>query len=145
MTDVTKDWAGGEPLRETGDPTAPAPMTTDLTPDSGDRTPPAATAAGESRSFKDTRKSSPKPPGDTAPNRTGGTSYAGVQAVTEDETLLRASLETIRAKAEELRGQARGWAEVSRAQALQAIDERPVTAVATAFGVGLVVGALLSR
>lgn len=140
MTDVTKDWSGGEPLRQTGDPTTPAPRTTDLEPDTGDRTPPAATAPAETRSFGDGEKAIPK--SRPAPRTAKA---PPPESTSDEETLLRASLETIRVKAEDLRGQARDWAQIRREQALQVIDERPITAIAAAFGAGLVLGALLSR
>lgn len=140
MTDVTKDWTGGAPSRQTDDPTASAPRTTNLALDSGDRTPPAAALAAETRSFGEDAEgaanSRPAPKATKAPSPDG---------ISDDESLLRASLETIRVKAEDLRGQARGWAEIRREQALQVIDERPLTAIAAAFGAGLVLGALLSR
>lgn len=140
MTDVTKDWADGAPLRQTGDLTTPAERTTELMPDTGDRTPPAATAAAETRSFGEDAKGAPKsrpaPKAAKAPPP---------ETISDEESLLRASLETIRVKAEDLRGQAREWAEIRREQALQVIDERPITAIAAAFGAGLVLGALLSR
>lgn len=140
MTDVTKDWAGGAPLRQTDDPTTPAASTSGLTPDTGGRTPPAAAAAAETRSFGDDGKDAPK--SRPAPRNA---KTVPPEAISDEESLLRASLETIRVKAEDLRGQARDWAQIRREQALQAIDERPITAIAAAFGAGLVLGALLSR
>jgi ElaB/YqjD/DUF883 family membrane-anchored ribosome-binding protein len=132
MTDVTKDWTGSDALRESADPAVPASPSTELIPDQGEHTPPAATASAEARTFDESAK-----PAQHASSDAGG-EEAG-------EPLLRATLETIRVKAEALRGQATDWAQVRQKQARDVIDERPVTAVAAAFGVGLLLGALLSR
>lgn len=140
MTDATNTWTGGDAARQEDDPTKPAPRTNTLVADGGERTPPAAVAAsGSERRTFDEKAEAPQSAKREAIPPSPGLSN------TEQESLLRASLETIRVKAEELRGQAKDWAQISGEQARQAIDERPITAVAAAFGAGLVVGALLSR
>jgi ElaB/YqjD/DUF883 family membrane-anchored ribosome-binding protein len=63
----------------------------------------------------------------------------------EAESRLRVTLETIRTKAEDLRVQTRDWTQGRSEQARGVIDERPMTAVAAAFGAGIVLGLILSR
>lgn len=130
MSDVTNDWATGKrPAELNADPTQPAPAGDRLLPDTGEGTAPAAIApSSEPKSFR---------PSDRSPE--------AASAIDEAEPLLRATLETIRVKAEELRSQAREWTRVRQDQAVDFIDEKPITAVAAAFGAGLVIGALLSR
>lgn len=67
------------------------------------------------------------------------------QLAAEADALLRASLETVRAKAEELRRQTTDWAAVRTDQAREIIDERPLTVVLAAFGMGLIAGMILKR
>jgi hypothetical protein len=135
MTDVTNEWADGSRPRESDDPTRPAPGGDTLIPDTGAHTPPAAVAASpEGKSFRPSRRAAAEPAGE-------GFSDSGVT----DEPLLRATLETVRVKADELRIQAQDWSRLRQDEARDFIDERPVTAIAAAFGVGLVIGALLSR
>jgi len=143
MTDVTKDWAGGEPLGASTDSTAPAPKASGLVADAGTRTPPAPVTAGqaEPRTFE-----SDSGEGVSRPARKKSAPIgAATETMSEQESLLRASLETIKVKAEELSVHAKGWTQLRGEQARQVIDERPVTAIAAAFGAGLILGALLSR
>lgn len=141
MTDTTNNWTGGDAARQEEDPTKPARRTSDLVVDSGERTPPSAVAGStsEKRTFDRTAETP-----ESTPHQPESGSSPGLSAK-EQESLLRASLETIRVKADELRGQAKDWTQVRGEQARHAIDERPITAVAAAFGAGLVLGALLSR
>ena len=132
MTDLTSSPAA-TPQRK--DPTRPASPTSSLQPDTGAHTPPAAT---ETKTFGD----GPAKEGSSAVAAGGPTPS---QLAADADALLRASLETIRTKAEDLRRQTTDWAGVRGDQAREIIDERPLTVVATAFGLGLLFGLAIRR
>lgn len=134
MTDVTS--TPGSAPQPGKDPTKPASAASSIALDAGTRTPPAAKSAGESKSFGNDAA------GDGAAQAGGPTPQ---QLASDADALLRASLETIRVKAEDLRRQTTDWAGVRGDQAREIIDERPLTVVATAFGLGLLFGLALRR
>jgi hypothetical protein len=139
MSDVTNDWADGSRPRPSDDPTAPAAGGDALIPDSGEHTPPhAVSAVAEGKSFRPGRRTA-------GVSSSTATTDPGLGAPAGEEPLLRATLETVRVKAEDLRTQAQEWSRLRQDDARDMIDERPITAIAAAFGVGLVIGALLSR
>jgi ElaB/YqjD/DUF883 family membrane-anchored ribosome-binding protein len=135
MTDVT---AGAAP-KPRKDPTTPASDTHSLTPDTGAHTPPGNTAAGtaERKTFEDGKEA--------LQGLASAASATTAQLASDADALLRASLETIRTKAEELGRQTTDWAGVRGDQARELIDERPLTVVAAAFGLGLLFGMAMRR
>ena len=72
-------------------------------------------------------------------------SAAALDSGAVEEGRLRASLESIRTKAEDLRDQAAGWAAGRSEQARDLVDDRPLTVLTGAFCLGLVVGLLVAR
>lgn len=138
MTDVTNDWTGGQkPTAQSKDPTVPAAGGKTLTPDTGAHTAPAPTAKGEAKSFS--------APEVSAAPQAASTAASPAQLAADADALLRASLETIRTKAEDLRRQTTDWAAIRGDQAREVIDERPLTVVLAAFGVGMIFGMLSRR
>lgn len=119
MTDVTNNWVGKEKSRDIG----ADPLGGEATDAAAQE---AATSLREPKSFQSDGASDALETG-------------------EPEPLLRATLETIRVKADELKTQTREWSRLRQDQARDMIDERPITAVAAAFGIGIFLGALLSR
>lgn len=119
MTDVTNNWVGKEKSRDIG----ADPLGDEATDAAAQE---AATSLQEPKSFQS----------DSVPDPLDAD---------EPEPLLRATLETIRVKADELKTQTREWSRLRQDQARDMIDERPITAMAAALGVGIVLGALLSR
>jgi ElaB/YqjD/DUF883 family membrane-anchored ribosome-binding protein len=132
MTDATKDWTGGEAPRAAKDPTTPAAGGDRLTPDTGAHTPPAGLAPAEAKTF-------------AKAGSADGSAATPAELAADADALLRKSLETIRTQAEELKRQTSDWAAVRTDQARELIDERPLTVVAGAFGLGLIFGALILR
>jgi len=120
------------------DPTTPASTTRGLNPDLGMHTAPAATAAAAERKPLDDEKAA-------IDGAASAAAASGAQLVSDADALLRASLETIRTKAEDLRRQTNDWAGVRGDQARELIDERPLTVVATAFGLGILFGMAVRR
>ncbi len=136
MTDATSSLGSTPQPRK--DPTTPATPTSSLNADTGAHTPPAsANPAPERKSFSETDGGSA-----TASGAAGATP---AQLAADADALLRASLETIRTKAEDLRRQTTDWAGVRGDQAREIIDERPLTVVAAAFGLGLLLGMAVRR
>lgn len=145
MTDVTKDWAAGaNPTAQNKDPAAPAPGSKTLVPDTGATTPPGSTVKAEAKSFAEPHDTSaPTGAASASPPTTSPPTTA--QLAADADALLRASLETIRCKAEDLRRQTTDWAAYRGDQAREVIDERPLTVVVAAFGVGMILGMLSRR
>ena len=76
----------------------------------------------------------------TTTSTTGSAGTAGSGSAT-DESRLRATLQQIEARAEELRR----WGMARQEMAREVVEERPLAVVATAFGVGLLLGLVASR
>jgi ElaB/YqjD/DUF883 family membrane-anchored ribosome-binding protein len=144
MTDATKDWTGGESPRVAEDSTTPAEAGDRLVPDTGATTPPAAVSAGETKASAEGHSiAESTTDAISGAAKTAAKSAAGLAS--DADAALRKSLETIRAQADELRRQTSDWAGVRGDQARELVDERPLTVVAAAFGLGLIFGALISR
>lgn len=140
MTDATKDWTGGEAPRKAKDTTVAASGGDRLVPDTGAHTPPTGATPAETKTFA--RGGST----DSGAGADSGTQAATPAELAADaDALLRKSLETMRSQAEEIKRQTTDWAAVRTDQARELIDERPLTVVAAAFGMGLIFGALILR
>ena len=67
------------------------------------------------------------------------------QLAQDVDALVRKSLDAARVQAEGLRRQSARWAADRRGEALETIDEHPLTVIAGAFGLGLILGAMIRR
>lgn len=71
----------------------------------------------------------------------GGASGAQSSGSDEEQSRLRASLKSIEARSQELRR----WAASQQDTAREVIEDRPVAVIASAFGIGLVLGVLAAK
>jgi len=127
MSDLTKDWS---------DPVSPK-TARKASPEAG----PAIDTRGSDVGSMAAATSQPKSFGQSDSPRAPTPSELAADA----DALLRKSLETVRTQAEDLKRQSTEWAALRSDQARELIDERPLTVVAAAFGMGLILGALVSR
>ena len=89
---------------------------------------------GKGRAARERLKTEAKEAFEAAPD-------GGGQADNEARRKLRASLETIEARA----GEIRRWSEARADAARDVVEDHPLTVAASAFGVGLLIGLLAAR
>lgn len=94
--------------------------------------------AAESASFDEAPSVTQTPP--VAGGTTGETAAAGENS-TEDQSRLRASLKSIEARSQELRR----WAASQQDTAREVIEDKPVAVIASAFGIGLLLGVMAAK
>ncbi len=121
MTDLSNNGSGVN----AGDATAAAKP-------KGARKTAARTSTAKKASMADATKS-------TRTSTTGGT--AGSTGSSAEESRLRATLQQIETRAEELRR----WGMARQEMAREVVEERPLAVVGVAFGVGLLLGLVASR
>jgi ElaB/YqjD/DUF883 family membrane-anchored ribosome-binding protein len=90
---------------------------------------------GKGRNARERLKTEAKETFETTP------SDGGSQAETEAKRRLRATLETIEARASEIRR----WSQEGADAARDVVEDHPLTVAASAFGVGLLIGLLAAR
>jgi ElaB/YqjD/DUF883 family membrane-anchored ribosome-binding protein len=90
---------------------------------------------GKGRAARERLKTEAKEAFETASTDGGG------QAENEAKRKLRATLETIEARASEIRR----WSQDRSEQARDVVEDHPLTVAASAFGVGLLIGLLAAR
>lgn len=103
----------------------------------------AATGAAESASF-DEAPSVTQPSADTSGGQSDTSPSVSGQAgklADEAQARLKATLTSIEARSQELRR----WASAQQDTAREVIEDKPVAVVASAFGIGLVLGLLAAR
>ena len=106
----------------------------------------AATGAAEAASFDEApsvteASGSSQGGGEAGGAQPGGQGGKADAAISEAQSRLRATLQSIEARSQELRR----WAAAQQDTAREVIEDKPVAVIASAFGVGLVLGVLASR
>lgn len=100
----------------------------------GTQTGGADASAAESAAFDEA-------PSVTTTSTLGSTDAQSGGGVGEEPSRLRASLQSIEARSQELRR----WAADQQDTAREVIEDKPVAVIASAFGIGLVLGVLAAR